>query len=86
MKEEQLSDRAQEFPRVDERVVSLPHRYGYTASLSVGGDLGFDGNSIIKHDLDTGAEEVHDFGAGRTPPARPCSCPARPTPPRTTAG
>ena len=44
VKEEQLSDRAEEFPRVDERVVSRPHRFGYGASLSVGDDVGFDGS------------------------------------------
>ncbi len=65
VKEEQLSDRAQEFPRVDERVVSLPHRYGYSASLSVGDDLGFDANTVIKTDLQAGTEEVHDFGTDR---------------------
>jgi carotenoid cleavage dioxygenase len=66
VKEEQLSDRAEEFPRVDERVASRPHRYGYGASLSSGADLGFDGSSLLKHDLSTGATEAHDYGAGRS--------------------
>lgn len=62
VKEEQLSDRPQEFPRVDERFVSLRHRYGYTDTLSVGKDVGFDANAIVKTDFTTGTEEVHDFG------------------------
>jgi carotenoid cleavage dioxygenase len=66
IKEEQLHDRAQEFPRVDERVVSRPHRYGYAASLSASDDVvDFDGNALLKHDLDTGATIAHDFGRGR---------------------
>jgi len=28
-----LNDRAQEFPRVDDRVISRPHRYGYSAMI-----------------------------------------------------
>jgi hypothetical protein len=29
-----LNDRAQEFPRVDDRVISRPHRYGYSGWLA----------------------------------------------------
>ncbi len=69
VKEEQLFDRAEEFPRVDERVVSQPHRYGYGATLSVaeegGGDVGFDGSALVKHDLERETTEVHDYGEGR---------------------
>jgi carotenoid cleavage dioxygenase len=65
VKEEQLSDRAEEFPRVDERVVSRPHRFGYGASLSVAGDdVGFDGSTMLKHDLQNGTVEAHDYGPG----------------------
>jgi hypothetical protein len=28
-----LNDRAQEFPRVEDRVISRPHRYGYSAMI-----------------------------------------------------
>jgi carotenoid cleavage dioxygenase len=66
VKEEQLSDRAEEFPRVDERVVSRPHRFGYGASLSVGDDVGFDGSAMLKHDLANGTVEAHGYGPGRS--------------------
>ena len=67
VKEEQLDDRAIEFPRVDERVVGRPHRYGWAATLHAGDDLDFDGSRVACYDLQTGASETHDFGAGRTP-------------------
>jgi carotenoid cleavage dioxygenase len=60
---EVLSDRAQEFPRHDERLVGRRHRYGY--------DVTFDGpapggapifGALLKHDLDRVTTEVHDFG------------------------
>jgi carotenoid cleavage dioxygenase len=63
VKEEQLDDRAVEFPRVDERVVGRPHRYGWAATLHEGDDLDFDGSRITRYDLETGASETHDFGS-----------------------
>ncbi|NBE95273.1 carotenoid oxygenase family protein [Nonomuraea sp. KC401] len=69
--EQRLHDRAQEFPRVDERVVSAPHRYGYTAvSTTVPAgvedlqDLDDDafGSVLLKHDLVRGTVETHGFG------------------------
>jgi carotenoid cleavage dioxygenase-like enzyme len=54
--QETRDDRPQEFPRVDERVVSLPHRYGYT----VRADAIFDqkaGTALLKHDYLTGRSE-----------------------------
>jgi carotenoid cleavage dioxygenase len=75
--ESRLDDRAQEFPRVDERRLSLPHRYGYataTGDLSemlLGGrddldDLGDEafGNALIKHDLLRGAKQTRPLGRG----------------------
>ncbi|MGY1644126.1 carotenoid oxygenase family protein [Geodermatophilus sp. SYSU D00703] len=71
-----LDDREQEFPRVDERVVSRRHRYGYSAAM---GDLGpatvhptgtfTDGafaNALLKHDLVSGTAEAHPFGRDAT--------------------
>ncbi|MGY1590777.1 carotenoid oxygenase family protein [Geodermatophilus sp. SYSU D00708] len=71
-----LDDREQEFPRVDERVVSRPHRYGYSAAM---GDLGpatvhptglfTDGafaNALLKHDLVAGTVEAHAFERNAT--------------------
>ncbi len=76
--ESRLDDRPQEFPRVDERRVSLPYRYGYataTADLSeilAGGrddlddlgDLGDEafGNALIKHDLLRGTRQTRPLG------------------------
>ncbi|NUR61098.1 MAG: carotenoid oxygenase family protein [Catenulispora sp.] len=65
----QLDDRPQEFPRVDERVVTRPHRYGYSAvvgelnraTLSLDGtfaDAAF-GDSLLKHDFAAGTVEAH---------------------------
>lgn len=50
--EERLDDRGQEFPRVDERVVGRPYRYGYTAAFLD------EGNALIKHDLASGTSEI----------------------------
>lgn len=65
--EEQLDDRPIEFPRVDERVVGRPHRYGWATGLGADGDdLGWDGNAMVRYDNNTGATDVVEFGAGRT--------------------
>jgi carotenoid cleavage dioxygenase-like enzyme len=71
-----LDDRAQEFPRVDTRVIGRPHRYGYSAVIGeVSGaviqasgevaDAAF-GNALLKHDLGTGTVQAHRFGADAT--------------------
>ena len=67
-----LDDRPQELPRTDDRVVSRPHRYGYSvvtgevdpATVRVDGsfaDVAF-ADALLKHDLATGRVEVHRFG------------------------
>jgi carotenoid cleavage dioxygenase-like enzyme len=71
-----LDDRTQEFPRVDERSVSRPHRYGYSAVIgevnsaliSLDGDFADDAfaNALLKHDLAHGSVEAHEFGRGAT--------------------
>ncbi len=65
---EVIDDRAQEFPRINERFTGIPHRFGYTAEIGVsrmggGADLT---TSIFKHDLKAGTSEVHNMGRGRT--------------------
>lgn len=55
-----LDDRSIEFPRVDERVVGLEHRYGYAAGLQ----NGFEQRGIVRYDLGTGTSTVRDEGAG----------------------
>jgi carotenoid cleavage dioxygenase-like enzyme len=67
-----LNDRSQEFPRVDDRVISRPHRYGYSAMIGeVGqaispltGDFADEAftNALLKHDLAHGTAEMHEFG------------------------
>jgi carotenoid cleavage dioxygenase len=62
--EERLDDRGQEFPRVDERVVGRPHRYGYAPSVTTGASPS---NALYKHDFSNGSTQVRSFGAGRSP-------------------
>ncbi|WP_082909049.1 carotenoid oxygenase family protein [Mycolicibacterium iranicum] len=50
--ENRLDDRTVEFPRIDDRLATLPARY----AVSVGN------SSLIRHDLTTGAAEEHRFG------------------------
>ena len=50
--EERLDDRGQEFPRVDERLVGRPHRYGYCASF---GQTAIEHGALLKHDLERGS-------------------------------
>jgi carotenoid cleavage dioxygenase len=71
-----LDDRAQEFPRVDTRVIGRPHRYGYSAVigevsgavLQPGGNLPDDAfrNALLKHDLAAGTVQAHQFGKDAT--------------------
>jgi carotenoid cleavage dioxygenase len=64
--EEQLDDRAVEFPRCDDRRIGLGHRYGYAVYTERGADANA-GTALIKYDLRGGAHAVHDFGSGRVP-------------------
>jgi carotenoid cleavage dioxygenase len=64
--EEGLDDRPAEFPRVDDRVVGLPHRYGWVAQ-TFGADHPMSGGAILKYDVRTGATAAHEFGPGQVP-------------------
>lgn len=64
--DECLDDTPQEFPRVDERVVSRKHRYGYSVGNSVV-DGGSAPAAILQHDLVDGRTRRVEFGAGREP-------------------
>ncbi|MYS82135.1 carotenoid oxygenase family protein [Embleya scabrispora] len=57
VREEQLDDRASEFPRVDDRFAGLPARHGFTVTE----------HAVLRYDLTDGTALAHDFGAGRTP-------------------
>ncbi|HSR82771.1 MAG TPA: carotenoid oxygenase family protein [Streptosporangiaceae bacterium] len=70
-----LDDRGQEFPRVDDRIVSRPHRYGYSAvigevnrAITASGDFGDDAfaNALLRHDLAAGTMQAHEFGRDAT--------------------
>jgi carotenoid cleavage dioxygenase-like enzyme len=69
-----LDDRPQEFPRIDDRLVSQRHRYGYSAGLGEvspetvrpSGEFRDEAfaHAILRHDLAAGTVQVHDFGPG----------------------
>jgi len=63
VRESRLDDRGQEFPRVDERLVSKRHRYGYAPAV---GDGGGGGDTLLKHDLLRGTTQPRSFGPGKT--------------------
>jgi carotenoid cleavage dioxygenase-like enzyme len=66
--EEQLDDRAQEFPRVDERRVSRSHRFGYAASADDTVMAGAPQRpGLIKYDFQRGTSEFHPFPPGSGP-------------------
>jgi len=67
VKEEALDDRAVEFPRVDERLVGRPARFGYAVHTRPGRDGFAMEAALVKYDLATGTTEEHRFGPGRTP-------------------
>jgi 8'-apo-carotenoid 13,14-cleaving dioxygenase len=53
----------QEFPRLDERRLSQPYRYAYSAALKIDVEGEFaSANQVLAHDLQTGQRQVHDFG------------------------
>ncbi len=67
--ERRILDRSpQEFPQIDERRTRKPHRFLYslgppeTANEYLAG-----ATHVLKHDLETGARQLHDFGTGRFP-------------------
>jgi carotenoid cleavage oxygenase len=56
-----LSDRRADFPRMDERRLGRPHRYGYGVEVPGGSDWAVRGD-LFKYDLSTGAVIAHAFG------------------------
>jgi len=73
--QQRLDDRGQEFPRVDDRVISRPHRYGYSAvigevnrAITMAGEFADDAfaNALIRHDLARGTEQTREFGRDAT--------------------
>jgi carotenoid cleavage dioxygenase len=62
VKEERLDDRGQEFPRVDERRVGLPHRFGYSVAAGQEDDILGTESLLLRHDLSAGTSEVRSMG------------------------
>ena len=54
--EEQLDDMPGEFPRTDDRYMTIKHRHVYMG----GGDTGLDFTRLIHHDMETGERKVWD--------------------------
>jgi carotenoid cleavage dioxygenase len=60
VRETRLDDHPQEFPRIDDRLVGRPHRYGYAMhTSSTGGNAG---DSVLKHDLARGQTIARRLG------------------------
>ncbi|WP_370329372.1 carotenoid oxygenase family protein [Mycolicibacterium hippocampi] len=62
VRESRIDDRAQEFPRVDERLVGKRHRYGYAPTVGEGTD---GADVLLKHDLVGGNSAQRGFGKGK---------------------
>jgi carotenoid cleavage dioxygenase len=57
-----LDDRPQEFPRIDERRIGRPYRYGYATGLDAG--TGMVDDRFARYDLTNGTTSWHSLGAG----------------------
>jgi carotenoid cleavage dioxygenase len=65
---EDLDDRAIEFPRVADDRAGLKNRFGYAVTTHEDDAHGFAvGTRIVKYDLESGAADVAELGAGRNP-------------------
>jgi carotenoid cleavage dioxygenase-like enzyme len=68
--EEQVDDRAGEFPKVADSLVGLKHRFGYMMAVPEGysyDDPTSVSGAVLKYDRETGARTEIDFGRGRMP-------------------
>lgn len=61
VRQEILDDRSQEFPRIDERRLTLPYRYGYAPGSSAGPELL---DTLVRHDLHRGTTSTRTWGPG----------------------
>jgi carotenoid cleavage dioxygenase-like enzyme len=70
VREEQIDDRAAEFPRVPDAHVGLPHRYGYMTAVPDHpsyDDPASQTGALLKYDRVTGARSEITLGRGRLP-------------------
>jgi carotenoid cleavage dioxygenase len=66
--EQQLDGDSHAFPRVDDRVVGLKHRYGWGVAPRGGGDgVIVEPGTVIKWDFQTGEQQTYDFGPNSFP-------------------
>jgi carotenoid cleavage dioxygenase len=62
--ETQLDDVSHGFPRVDDRKVGLPNRYGWAIAERPGSDGSMTSPAVVvKYDLEKGSSQSHDLGA-----------------------
>jgi len=62
-----VDETAQEFPRMDERLVGKAYRYAYSLCVAAGAADTVAKTSILKHDLEAGTRQIRDFGVGKFP-------------------
>lgn len=66
--EQQLDGVPHAFPRVDDRVVGLKHRYGWGVAPRGGGKgVIVDPGTVVKWDFQTGTQQIYDFGPNSFP-------------------
>jgi carotenoid cleavage dioxygenase len=66
--ETQIDDWAHAFPRVDDRVVGLKHRYGWVSGSRPEATGGMNAPGIVaRYDMSDGSKTIHDFGAHAHP-------------------
>jgi carotenoid cleavage dioxygenase len=63
--EDQLSDVPLEFPRVDERLVGRPHRWGYASTVRSSAQDNDFGGQLVRIDAKAGDTTIVDLGPGR---------------------
>lgn len=61
--ETQIDDWAHAFPRVDDRVMGLKHRYGWVSGTRPTARGGMDSPGVVaRYDMTDGSKTMHDFG------------------------
>jgi carotenoid cleavage dioxygenase-like enzyme len=85
VKEETLDDRGMDFPRVADACVGRKHRFGYTLRFASEQNGVQTQAGLLKLDLERGASELHEFGAGCVP-GEPVFVPAGGADPRSDEG
>jgi carotenoid cleavage dioxygenase len=61
VKEERLDDRGQELPRVDDRRIGRPYRFGYSVAVDQTDDILGEESLIVRHDQSAGTSETRSM-------------------------